>query len=332
MSLHPFMFHFLSPTFQTHASQPLEGRCRQFPAWAIFGNSSPATDDTKWAQAAERLLFEEMRVSYRPNIQPIPSLVLQPGMVQGSYQMLYDGLLAIQHEMHRSMQLFTKTFPVDGTPLSGSTSKPCKVQQESDRQELVTVLRQIFELPEMKESLKNQRSIHYEQALTLTINCILKLASTLLGIEELADYRAFCSRQVTVDKVFRGDAMLDLKQDPDICIINVKEGEPWKKEGNKKQSVTFASIKSLGECKGIKQPKVTRCASDQLLSYVRQLVLADGDRPSEQAFTCCKFRFQFFHSDAEGMAISEPYDIIQHPFRFINHVLILSTFFTKDCV
>jgi hypothetical protein len=75
----------------------------------------------------------------------------------------------------------------------------------------VAALQQIFESSNMKENLKNQPSLHYEQALMLTINCILKLVSTFLGIEELADYRVFCSRQMTVNKVFRGDMMLDFK-------------------------------------------------------------------------------------------------------------------------
>jgi hypothetical protein len=59
--------------------------------------------------------------------------------------------------------------------------------------------------------------------------------------------------------------------------MNVKEGKPQTKAGNEKQSVTFASIKLLGECKGIKQQKIICGAQDQLLSCLQQQVLTDSD-------------------------------------------------------
>ena len=305
-----------------------------------FGNSSPLISESTtnadaariWIGESEQAIAREMDCSYRPKIQLFPAIVLPPHVKAGSYQDFYDALLRIEQVMETHVIEFKALFCTSHAPSGDGQARECcsggerQLVPEHPVGEGSEDLQE--DLPE-KGRLTNKP---YETGLSWIINCVFHLASKTLDLKELGRFKSYHSDEITIDKVVRGDGIVEVKRDGDVYIVDLGANGGAVRKGNGKISFPVTALKSVGECKPKSTPVFQAQGHSQLLTYIRQLVLGDRHRISEQGFTCCNLQFRFFHFDAEGMAMSEPYDISRNLFRFINHVLILSTFFTKDAV
>jgi hypothetical protein len=166
----------------------------------------------------------------------------------------------------------------------------------------------------------------YELAMQEAINSILVEASTVF--RKTISSRAYSSRGLTMWKTPLEDGAKATKRDPDIASI-----EPSRiRIGAVKEIGDWLFVKFIAELKPKNQPLQRKEAFLQVLTSVRQLLLHNPDRISEQAFTCCGGTLTFYHFDSEGFAQSEPYHIPDHPLLFVNHILLLSTIFTEDVI
>jgi hypothetical protein len=163
----------------------------------------------------------------------------------------------------------------------------------------------------------------YKPAMAEAINTILKEVSTTFGMK--ISVEAYSSCHLTME----GGAKAT-KCDPDFALLDLKVvrgPEP----GTVKKLADWHHILTTGELKPENLASSIRDALVQGFTSVRQTILNQTDRISEQTFTCCGGVLRFYYFDAEGFTVSKPYKISNNSFLFVNDVLLLSTILPKAC-
>jgi hypothetical protein len=244
------------------------------------------------SKEAEQFVIRELRGHCAPPIIPAPPIFVSSDFCNGSYEEFYNGLLEI--------------------------SKAQKVQE---------VLNALFY--SFSEEGRKVDPQSYENAMTKAMNAIILQTSTTFGLT--IPVKTYSSGEVTVMKGTLGTGNKGAKRDPDVLIFSDSNAVRTSDNPRAVKDVAdWLHINSSGELKPENQPSVVKDAENQAFTAVRQVILHDAHRILEQAFTCCGGFFKFYYFDAKGYAVSEPYDIFDNPLLFINHVLLLSTFFTKE--
>jgi len=223
---------------------------------------------------------------------PVPPITLSADICNGSYQKFYLLLM----EIPRSPDIQTKLKEL-------STSFTDKDRAEKPQ--------------------------NYERAMANVINAIFDVATTTIDKRFLM--KAYCSDDVTLLKTDSADFRCS-KCDPGVVIVPARCDIPVRLSHQKKYTLQWRSIRATGEAKPKHRPKFCELGELQVFTCWRQMVIADLDRISEQAFTCCGGTFRYYHFDAEGFATSDEYDIAEEPLLFVNHILLLSTFFTENFI
>jgi hypothetical protein len=244
------------------------------------------------AKELERLLKNELKGDGVPVIIPLLPIPVSVHFCNGSYQELYDAI----HKISTSER-------VQNALRSLSTS---------------------FSAAGRKAEPQG-----YEPAMAKVINTILREVATTFGME--ISVEAYSSRHLTMSQAILEGGSKTTKCDPNSVFLDPKMvhgPEP----GAVKKLADWCHMLVTGELKPEDLKRYVDAALLQTYTSVRQINLNQTDHILEQAFTCCGGVLRFHHFDAEGYAESPPYKISNNPFLFVNHVLLLSTMFTKDVI
>jgi len=242
------------------------------------------------SKVAEIRLQEELNGYCAPIIIPAPPILISSDFCKGSYEELYKGIRTL-----------------------------------SDAKEVQEALDSLFK--SFTSDGRKADSQGYEVSTAKAMNAIIKAASDTF--KKAIPVKTYSARNLTMIKATLSSGSKATKRDPDIINVFIPNSiRP--PPGQIKDLGDWSEVRSTGELKFMDQPKPMNDAHLQALTSARQVILHNRDRMSEQAFTCCGGVFKFYYFDAEGFAMSEPYKIFDNQLLFINHVLLLSTFFTGN--